>query len=146
MTRVSPATPQARRRARVAERIRQALDRLAADPSASLTAAGLAREAGIGRNALYTNHREMLDEMEALRAARSGPSNSDKTRTTTPAPTSELETIKALATQNAALLDRATKAESRAELLEQRNAHLNRMLKEMRAPVNLREDRPASER
>ena len=43
----SDATPQARRRARTAERLRGAL----------------AREAGIGRNAIYANHRTILNEL-----------------------------------------------------------------------------------
>ncbi len=53
-------SPQGRRRERVAARLRDALVALRADPVAEISVAALARHAGIGRNALYTNHRAVL--------------------------------------------------------------------------------------
>jgi hypothetical protein len=53
----SDTTPQARRRARTAERLREALAHLLRDGSRRPTVAALAREAGIGRNAIHANHR-----------------------------------------------------------------------------------------
>ena len=57
------ATPQARRRARTEARLREALARLLHDGSRRPTVAALAREAGVGRNAIYANHRTILDEL-----------------------------------------------------------------------------------
>ena len=59
----SDAAPQARRRARTAERLREALARLLRDGSRRPTVAALAREAGVGRNAIYANHNTILDEL-----------------------------------------------------------------------------------
>ena len=59
----SDTTPQARRRARTAERLREALAHLLRDGSRRPTVAALAREAGIGRNAIYANHRTILNEL-----------------------------------------------------------------------------------
>lgn len=124
-------TPQGRRRERVAERLREALASLAADPSAALTPTALARLAGVGRNTLYANHRPILDALKALRVARqpapAGPSRAD-TR-------AELDSrMRALATQNAALLQRALAAEQRAQRLETRNAELVRARDAARRP------------
>jgi hypothetical protein len=57
------ATPQARRRARTEARLREALARLLHDGSRRPTVAALAREAGVGRNAIYANHSTILDEL-----------------------------------------------------------------------------------
>ena len=59
----SDTTPQARRRARTAVRLREALAHLLRDGSRRPTVAALAREAGIGRNAIYANHRTILNEL-----------------------------------------------------------------------------------
>jgi hypothetical protein len=68
-----------------AARLREALDRLiegrASHPAHQrgyrLTVASLARESGIGRNAIYSNHRDLLDAL--LAAATSRPPPLDKT-------------------------------------------------------------------
>ena len=66
----SDAAPQARRRARTAERLREALARLLRDGSRRPTVAALAREAGVGRNAIYANHNTILDELRHAVARR----------------------------------------------------------------------------
>lgn len=63
----SADTPQGRRRERVATRLREALAVLRADPESEISVAALARHAGIGRNALYTNHRAVLEDLSTLR-------------------------------------------------------------------------------
>jgi hypothetical protein len=69
-----------------AARLREALDRLiegrASHPAHQrgyrLTVASLARESGIGRNAIYSNHRDLLDALASLRRP-SRPPPLDKT-------------------------------------------------------------------
>jgi len=128
-------TPQGRRRERVAERLRAALAAIEADPSASATPAALARMAGVGRNTLYANHRPILDALRALQASRrprpTAPGRLDDTEAR-----AELESkLRALATQNAGLLQRALVAEQRAARLEERNAELARTLDAIRKPA-----------
>lgn len=122
-------TPQGRRRERIAARLQEALAALRADPAAELTAAALARRAGIGRNALYTNHRPALDDLRALQAERS-PAPCSKVPPDESGEKGEGEVrIRALATENASLLRRALVAETRVKRLEERNADLVRELR-----------------
>lgn len=125
-------TPQGRRRERIAARLQEALAALRADPAAELTASALARRAGIGRNALYTNHRSALEDLRDLQAERS------PMRCPNGAPDEgggkgdgEVR-IRALATENASLLRRALIAETRVKRLEERNADLVRQLRALR--------------
>jgi hypothetical protein len=92
-----------------------------------LTVAALAREAGVGRNAIYTNHRAILEALTAAGAA--GPASP---------PTSWQDKIdelhgviramkleeRRLITQNALLLQRARAAESEADRHRRHNARL----------------------
>lgn len=126
-------SPYEKRRQDSATQLREALDRLidgrpthaAHQRGYRLTVAALARESGIGRNAIYTNHRALLD---ALTAA---------TATPPPAATwqDRLDELQAIIgvmklaerqqiTQNAQLLARARTAEAEADRLRRHNARL----------------------
>lgn len=125
-------TPQGRRRERIAARLQEALATLRADPTAELTAAALARRAGIGRNALYTNHRSALEDLRDLRAERP-PMRCQKGFPDEGGGKGDGEVrIRALATENASLLRRALIAETRVKRLEERNADLVRQLRAQR--------------
>lgn len=90
-----------------------------------LTVAALAREAGVGRNAIYTNHRVILDALAAARPA-SPPTTSWQDKI------DELHGViramkleeRRLITQNALLLQRARAAESEADRHRRHNARL----------------------
>ena len=126
-------TPQGRRRERIAERLRASLATLEADPEADLTAASLARLAGVARNTLYASHRPILDALNALRAARQ-PALSRVAQTGGSRAEHDAQ-MRALATQNAGLLQRALAAEQRTARLEDRNAELVRTLDAIRKPA-----------
>ncbi|WP_299109924.1 hypothetical protein [uncultured Bradyrhizobium sp.] len=130
---ISTDTPQGRRRERVAARLHEALAVLRADPAAELTAAALARRAGIGRNTLYTNHRPALEDLRALQVERSSAEQREGTTTCKRETSIAIDArVTALATENASLLRRTLIAETRAKRLEERNAELVRALGEQR--------------
>jgi len=131
-------TPQGRRRERGAAQLQEALAALRADPAAELTAAALARRAGIGRNALYNNHRSALEDLRGLQAERSFASRPSKPSDERTGRMEAEAHIQALATENASLLQRALIAETRAKLLERRNADLVRELRAQRKVIALR--------
>lgn len=131
-------TPQARRREHVAERLRAALATLEADITATLTPTALARLAGVGRNTLYAGHRPILDALAALRAAREpAPSSCDPDRRSPESIAEMRAQLRSLATQNAALLQRALVAELRTQQLEVRNASLIRSIDKLSRPAVL---------
>ncbi len=130
-------TPQARRRARVEQRLRDALTTLRSDPNQPLTAAGLARLAGISRNTLYTNHRVVLDDLRELRLPRASRPDPMAHQSVEPTLSSLKAQLIAMATQNAGLLQRALAAEQRADQLESRNAQLVRQLRKLGPPTSL---------
>jgi len=135
-----PSTPQARRRAKTDARLREALYVLAKDPSATLTVAGLARAAGVGRNIIYTHHSGVLGALRELQSQRKNATETaagDADRTRATLREAEARNI-ALATHNASLLKRAVEAEQRAERLERRNAQLVQELDRIRRPVPIR--------
>ena len=138
----SDAAPQARRRARTAERLREALARLLRDGSRRPTVAALAREAGVGRNAIYANHNTILDELRHAVARRGTDSQreSDADRGLEHRRViAELKNqLRQLATQYAALLKRALDAEANATRLDRRVAQLTREIDEVRRPIPLR--------
>src|SRR6516164_7781841 len=138
----SDAAPQARRRARTAERLREALARLLRDGSRRPTVATLAREAGVGRNAIYANHRAILDELRQAAAQHGadsqGESYIDRGNEHRRVIAELKNQLRQLATQNAALLKRALDAEANAARLDRRAARLTRTIDEMRQPVPLR--------
>jgi hypothetical protein len=136
----NPVTPQAKRRASTAARLREALHRLTQDASRRPTIAALAREAGVGRNAIYANHREILGELQ--RAARPGRMAPEPERANPVEHERRLIVelklqLRQFATQNAALLKRALDAEQRAERLDRRNAQLVREVDAVRRPAAL---------
>lgn len=139
MTRPDGLTSQQRRHSRTRERLLAALLRLSADPVSPLTAAALAREAGVGRNVLYVGHVDILDELRILAARRSA--TLDGPRRDEDADREKIRDLEGqlckLATENAGLLRRAQDTEARLQLSEQRNAQLLRQLSELRglAPV-----------
>jgi hypothetical protein len=140
------ATPQARRRARTEARLREALARLLHDGSRRPTVAALAREAGVGRNAIYANHRTILDELRQA-ATRPGTgsqleSDADRGLEHRRVIAGLKNQLRQLATQNAALLKRALDAEAKAARLDRRAAQLTREIDEMRRPVPLRIKEP----
>jgi hypothetical protein len=138
----SDATPQARRRARTAQRLREALARLLRDGSRRPTVAALAREAGVGRNAIYANHSAILDELRQAATPHEAHSQveSDANRglENRRVIAEQKNQLRQLATQNAALLKRALDAEAKAARLDHRAAQLTREIDEMRRPCPLR--------
>jgi hypothetical protein len=140
------ATPQARRRARTEARLREALARLLHDGSRRPTVAALAREAGVGRNAIYANHSTILDELRQA-ATRPGTgsqleSDADRGLEHRRVIAGLKNQLRQLATQNAALLKRALDAEAKTARLDRRAAQLTREIDEIRRPVPLRIKEP----
>ncbi len=137
MTGTERLSPQQRRHARTKARLRDALRNLSADPARPLTAAALAREAGVGRNALYTGHADILGELRDLavqRAIRPEARRRDEE--------ADREKVRAferalgkLTTQNAGLLRRALEAEERLKRSEERNGQLLHEISKLRAPT-----------
>ena len=90
------------------------------------TVATLAREAGVGRNAIYTNHRDLLEELRqaALKVSPKAAQREDKL-------VEQRMTIEALKlnerrmiTENAVLLKRALDSEAQADRHCKQNARL----------------------
>lgn len=91
-----------------------------------LTVAALAREAGVGRNAIYTNHRVMLDALQAAAAGTPRPPTSwhdklDELHATIRAMKQE---ERRMISENALLLQRARSAEAEAERYRRHHARL----------------------
>jgi hypothetical protein len=152
----TPATsPYEKRRQATALRLSAALARLVngtpCHPSLKgqsyrLSVTVLAREAGIGRNAIYTNHRNLIDELTQaatnLTNSRQAGSSQDNLATLRAMHDELKGQNRRLATENAALLKRALDAEARAARLERRVAQLTQELRKVRrpAPLPLREE------
>lgn len=92
----------------------------------TLTVAALAREAGVARNAIYTNHRAILDDVHAIAG------DPAKPVTTWQEKLDELHMLirtmkqeqRRLVSENALLLQRARSAEAEAERHRRHNARL----------------------
>jgi hypothetical protein len=140
-------TPHETRRQNTARRLQKALDRLVAGtprhPSLQgrpyrLTVTALAREAGVGRNTVYTQHRAILDAVPSA-----DPRAPALNRPTPEQQTVELRALieqlqqqkRQLATENAALLKRAIDAEKEVARLERQNAKLHHDLGVVRRPI-----------
>lgn len=136
----APRTPQEKRRAGTADRLRDALHRLVS-AGAKLTVAELAREAGVGRNAIYVNHREIITELLAAAARREAKPKMERERspeTDWRAVAGELkQQVRALATENAMLLKRVLDTEQANARAERRRAKLEEELRTLRAPISL---------
>jgi hypothetical protein len=141
--------PHDRRMQATAEKLRAALDRLAGgsdgSPTASirsLTVAALAREARVGRNAIYANHRDILDELTRVRQRQRVPSRiaviTDKVAEQRVVIDAMQCQLRQLATENAGLMLRSIEAERRADRAEHRSAQLTKELDRHRRPTLLR--------
>lgn len=108
-----------RRRQATERRLREALQRLDST-GGSLSVARLAREAGVARNAIYTNHLEIITALEEVKQRRGAHAITSQAGGQAPLRI-EIEDLKRerqqLVTENAALLKRALDAE--AALAEQ---------------------------
>lgn len=148
MPKTTTTNPYDRRMQATAEKLRAALDRLAGDsdgpPTADrrLTVAALAREARVGRNAIYANHRDILDELTRVRQRQPVPSRiaaiTDKVAEQRAAVDAMQCQLRQLATENAGLMRRAIEAERRADRAEHRSAQLTKELDRHRRPTLLR--------
>lgn len=151
----APVTPYEDRRQVTAGKLRDALDRLVrgvpehpslCDRPYRLTVATLAREAGVGRNAIYTNHRGILEALAEAGKRRAVPdalTAVDKKLAEQRSIIAALQLqLRQLATENAGLLRRAVEAERRAERADQRNAQMTREIDALRRPVALRPAEP----
>jgi hypothetical protein len=135
-----------------ANKLRAALDRLvrgAPEHTASrhriqrLTVAALAREAGVGRNAVYANHRDILDDLARARRRRLAPDRIGSMEEKIAEQRAVIDDmqlqIRRLATENAGLLRRAVDAERLAERVDRRNALLTREIDAHRRSMLLRQ-------
>jgi len=135
-----------------ADKLRKALDRLvrgvpehraSRHQAQRLTVAALAREAGVGRNAIYTNHRDILDDLARARRRRLAPDRiggMEEKIAEQRAIIDDMQLrIRQLATENAGLLRRAVEAERLAERADRRNALLTREIDAHRRPMLLRQ-------
>jgi hypothetical protein len=144
-----PSTPHEKRRLSTERRLRAALDRLVggtpSHPSFRarayrLSVAVLAREAGVGRNTIYTNHRAILDELSRVDrqiATPKRPASAQKTAELGALIEQLQQQKRQLATENAALLKRALDAERIADRAEKKAARLTEELRKMRQPAPL---------
>ena len=123
-----------------ARKLRDALDRLVKgtprDASLQerryqLSVASLAREAGVARNAIYTNHRAMIDALRHAAQQRVVPTRLESWGDKLAQQRAVIEVLKTeqrrLVTENAALLKRAIEAEAAAARHQRQN---DRLLKE----------------
>ena len=135
-----------RRRQRSQERLREALAHLIAgagqgaaksSPDA-FSVASLSRASGIGRNAIYTNHRFVLDELARARKAVAGEAAVRRDRLAElRTETDRLKLDKSrLATENAGLLARVLEAEDAAASLRGQVETLQQTMKRLRDASN----------
>lgn len=135
-----------------AEKLRAALDRFVhgvpdrgtgAQRAPRLTVAALAREAGIGRNAIYTNHRDILEDLAKARSLRPATDHiggmKEKIAEQHAIIAGMQLQIRQLATKNAGLLRRALEAERSVERTNRRNARLTQEIEAHRHLVLLRQ-------
>lgn len=149
MAKPPAANPHDRRMQATAEKLRAALDRLKGATGESsgasterLTVAALAREAGVGRNAIYANHRGILDELIRARQPQRVPDQittiEDKITEQRSVVEDMQQQVRQLATENAGLMRRAIEAERRADRAERRSAQLTKEVDNLRRPTLLR--------
>lgn len=136
MRRDAASTPQARRRANIEGRLLSALARLRKIKQyPSVT--DLARESGVGRNAIYTSHRRVLAMLRGT---------PDGRRSKTPRPpsveralrveiTALTEQVQKIGIENAGLVKRTLDAERKAERLTKQVAELLRKLNSTQVSV-----------
>ncbi|UVK49698.1 hypothetical protein DBIPINDM_007714 (plasmid) [Mesorhizobium sp. AR02] len=155
MAKPPTANPADTRMRATAQKLREALDRLirdsgsrSASATARLTVAALAREAGVGRNAIYTNHRDILDDLtgarQRQRAPTSGPTAEDKITEQRCLIDGMQQQVRQLATENAGLLRHAIEAEQRADRAERRSAQLTKEICSLQRPTILQSTKEGS--
>jgi len=136
-------TPQQKRRDATREELKAALARLVASGHPRrLAVAVLAREAGVGRNAIYANHADVIAELR--RAARERVLAQPVVEK--PSAVADWRAVAAdlrcqnqlLATENARLLKRALDAEPAAARSEKQAAALRGELRKTGEPVRVR--------
>ena len=131
-------------------KLRDALDRLVKgtprDASLQerryqLSVASLAREAGVARNAIYTNHRAMIDALRQATQQRVVPSKLESWEDKLAQQRAVIDVLKTeqrrLVTENAALLKRAIDAEAGAVRHQRQNARLLQQADQGMRPVKL---------
>ncbi|MBA4090273.1 MAG: hypothetical protein C0494_06750 [Sphingobium sp.] len=133
-------TPQQRRHARTKAKLRAALEALSArETSVPITAAAIAREAGVGRNVLYVGHTDILEDIRAVADARAAVR--DKRDDVARAHVVKIHNLESrlasIASENAGLLLRAREAESRLARAEKQKAQLLQQLADAHRPVRL---------
>ena len=137
-------TPQQKRRAATAARLRAALEQLVAmhaKTGMTLSVAALARQAGVGRNAIYVNHRDVIADLLLVASQRGSGMTPPKERP----PETNWRNIAAglkqqlgiLATENAQLLKRVLDAEQATAHTQKRVTKLEAELRALR-PAGLR--------
>lgn len=106
-----------------------------------LSVASLAREAGVARNAIYTNHRAMIDALRQVAQRRDVPSKLESWEDKLAQQRAVIDVLKTeqrcLATENAALLRRAIDAEAVAARHQRQNARLLKERDDARRPISL---------
>lgn len=137
MSTEGPTNQYERRKADTKRRLREAIERLLAGTPQSPDVRGrkwkldvktFALEAGVSRNAIYQNHREILDELRSARTARGAKTQANGNNSETRRLKRELRRaeheIRVLVTQKAELLARALIAEKQ---LKELRAHHHRL-------------------
>lgn len=149
-SRMPVLNPYEKRRQETDRKLRDALDRMIKGTprdaslqqrSCQLSVASLAREAGVARNAIYTNHRAMIDALRQAAQQRVVPSKLESWGDKLAEQRAVIEVLKTeqrrLATENAALLKRAIDAETAAARHERQNVRLLKERDDARRPISL---------
>lgn len=148
--RVPVLNPYEKRRQETDRKLRDALDRLVKgtprdaslqQQSYQFSVASLAREAGVARNAIYTNHRAMIDALRQAAQQRMVPSKLESWEDKLAQQRAVIDVLKIeqrqLVTENAALLKRAIDAETAAARHERQNVRLLKERDDARRPISL---------
>jgi hypothetical protein len=148
-SRMPVLNPYERRRQETDRKLRDALDRMIKGTprdaslqqrSYTLSVASLAREAGVARNAIYTNHRAMIDALRQAAQQRVVPSKLESWEDKLAQQRAVIDVLKTeqrrLVTENAALLKRAIDAEAAATRHQRQNARLIADLKPKLTPIS----------
>lgn len=146
---IAVEAPQEKRRRKIEQHLRAALERLVAmkpnHPALRagthrLTVAALAREARISRNTIYASHRAIIEELDqaARQHGLAEQIDHDEKAIELRRLVEQLQRQRqGLATENAALLKRAIDAEQLVERLQKQNARLVRELAAAQLPAAL---------
>ena len=148
--RMPALNPYEKRRQETDRKLRDALDRMikgtprdasSQKRSYTLSVANLAREAGVARNAIYTNHRAMIDALRQAAQRRVVPSKLESWDDKLAQQRAVIDVLKTeqrrLVTENAALLKRAIDAEVAAARHQRQNARLLKERDDAHRPVAL---------